>query len=191
MGSRRNFLVLLVFLVFFALSVAAQTAADAKHFAKDGLSFDYPAGWVLEDTSDSDRQMLKLGRADGDITLTVFVHRGHITEEKMADAHKQFIDPYVASYPQQFPGAKVEKSADTTEISGLKAEGVKQKFSFGSDSATAQIYWALVNGRVVILTYFGPDADRKKFTSSWDVLRNTLKIEEAKPAAPKPSPTPK
>ena len=146
---------------------------------------------TLEDASNSDAQVLKLGRADGDIQLTVFAHRGRIAEDKMAEAHKQFIDPYVTNYPNQFPGAKVERTPDMGEIAGLKADGVRLKMSFGSDSATAQIYWTLVNGRVVILTFFGPDADRKKFASSWDVLRNSLKIEEAKPAAPKPSPTPK
>jgi len=188
--STRNLLLVWSLIVFACASVAAQTG-NTKHFAKDGLSFDYPAGWTLEDASDGDAQKLKLSRADGDIQLAVFVHRGHITEEKMADAHKTFIDPYVTTYPQQFPGAKVERTADTTEIAGLNAEGTRLKMSFGSDSATAQIYWALVNGRVVVLTFFGPDADRKKFASSWDMLRNTLKIEEAKPAAPKPSPTPK
>jgi len=188
--STRNLLLLLSVLAFSWTSVAAQTG-NAKHFAKEGLSFDYPAGWTLEDASDGDAQKLKLSRADGDIQLAVFVHRGHITEEKMADAHKTFIDPYVTSFPQQFPGAKVERTADATEVAGVKAEGTRLKMSFGADSATAQIYWTLVNGRVVILTFFGPDADRKKFASSWDMLRSTLKIEEAKPAAPKPSPTPK
>ena len=187
--STRNLLVLLSLLLFSWASVVAQTA-NAKHFSKDGLSFDYPAGWTLEDASDGDAQKLKLSRADGDIQLAVFAHRGRITEEKMVDAHKTFIDPYVTGYPAQFPGAKLERTADATEIAGVKAEGTRLKMSFGTDSATAQIYWALVNGRVVVLTFFGPDADRKKFASSWDMLRNSLKIEEAKPAAPKPSPTP-
>ena len=190
MRSRRNPL-LLSLVTFCWVSVSAQTVTDVKHFAKDGLSFDYPAGWTLKDSSGSDFQVLELDGTDGDIKLTVSAHRGRITEEKMAEAHKQFIDPYLERYVSQFPGAKVERTPDTTEISGLKAEGLKLKFSFGSDSATAQIYWALVNGRVVILTDFGPDADRKKFMSSWDMLRTTLKIEEAKPAAPKPSPSPK
>ena len=187
--STRNLLLLFSVIALSYANAMAQAGA-AKHFAKDGLSFDYPAGWTLEDTSDGDAQKLRLSRADGDVQLAVFAHRGRITEEKMVDAHKTFIDPYVTTFPQQFAGAKVERTADTTEIAGLKAEGTRLKLSFGPDSATAQIYWALVNGRVVILTFFGPDADRKKFASSWDMLRNTLKIEEAKPAAAKPSPTP-
>jgi hypothetical protein len=42
--------------------------------------------------------------------------------------------------------------------------------------------------RVVILTIFGPDREIKQFTSAWDTVRNTLKIEDT--STPKPSPQP-
>ncbi len=174
------------------ITLSAQTGGNLNHFNKDGLSFDYPVGWVIQDESNSDAQTLKMARADGDIQLTVFVHRGRIAAEKMPEAKKAFIDPYVEATAKQFVegmGAKVERSPDTTEIGGVQADGVKLKFTVTGDSATSQIYWALVGQRVVILTYFGPDRDRKKFSSSWDTLRTTFKIEEAKPAA-KPTPKP-
>ena len=173
-------------------ALLAQTPTNLNHFAKDGVSFDYPPGWTLQDESNSDAQTIKMGRKDGDITLTVFVHRGRITAEKMADAQKAFINPYIEATVKQFVegmGAKVERKPDNTEIGGVPAEGVLLKFSVTGDSATSQIYWALVGQRVVILTYFGPDRDRKKFLSSWDAVRTTMKVEEPKPAA-KPSPKP-
>lgn len=183
-------ILLAVGILLIASGVASAQGGEPKHFTKDGLSFDYPPGWSVEDASNSDAQVLKLTRPDADLQLTVFAHRGRITAEKMADAHKAFIDPYVDGTAKQFTsmGARVDRTPDTSDIAGAPAEGVKIKVMVTGDSATSQIYWALVNQRVVILTYFGPDNDRKKFASSWDMVRNSLKIEDAKPKA---SPTPK
>jgi hypothetical protein len=86
-------------------------------------------------------------------------------------------------------GAKVGRTPDSSEIGGVKADGVKIKATVSGDSATSQIYWSLVDQRVVVLTHFGPDNDRKKFLGSWDLLRNSLKIEQAKPE-PKPTAKP-
>ncbi|PWT95976.1 MAG: hypothetical protein C5B55_00605 [Blastocatellia bacterium] len=181
--------IILTILVFgFLYSFAF--AQEPKHFSKEGLSFDYSNGWALEDASNSDTQTLKLSRPDADLQLSVSAHKGRITAEKMADAHKALIDPYVEAFAKQFTsmGAKAERTPETSEIGGVPAEGVRIKFSFGTDTATAQIYWALVGQRVVIVTYFGPEADRKKYASGFDLIRTSLKVEEPKPKA---SPSPK
>jgi hypothetical protein len=162
---------------------------DVQHFTKDGLSFDYPKGWAVEDVSNSDAQTVRLARPDADIQLSVSAHRGRISPEKMPDAHRAFIDPYVEAVAKQLSSmGRLERTPDTSEIGGTKADGVKLKVSVAGDSATSQIYYALVGQRVVIITYFGPDNDRKKFVSTFDLLRTSLKIEEPKPKA---SPTPK
>ena len=45
----------------------AQTlAAEAKQFAKDGLSFSCPNGWTLKDESDDDAPYFNIGRADSE-----------------------------------------------------------------------------------------------------------------------------
>lgn len=181
----------IAFLLLFGCAVCAAQTAGVNTFSKDGLSFNYPAGWSIQDESNSDAQTIKLARSDADIQLTVFVHRGRISADKMVEAQKDFITPYVDATAKQFVdnmGAKVQRTPDSTEIGGVKAEGTKLKFIVSGDSATSQIYWALVNQRVVILTYFGPDRDRQKFLSSWETVKTTLKIEDAKPVA---KPTPK
>ena len=165
---------------------------DVKHFSKDGLSFDYPAGWSIEDVSNSDAQTLKFSRADADIQLTVSAHRGRIAPEKMPDAHKAFIDPYVEAVAKQLTAmGRLERTSATSEIGGVKADGVNLKVSVTGDSATSQIYYALVGQRVVIINYFGPDNDRKKFASTFDLIRTSITIEEAPKPTPKASPTPK
>ena len=182
--SRLIFLLLLLSV----LSVSS-LAQDTKTFNSGGVSFDYPNGWVMNDDSNSDAQQLTLARANNDVQIRVFVHKGRIAPEKFPDAKKSFIDPYIASTVKQFVamGAKPEQSPDTTDIGGANAEGVKIAANLGEPGA-ARIYWALVGQRVVILTIFGPDREIKQFTPAWDMVRNSLKVEDK--STPKPSPTP-
>jgi len=179
---------LCLILIFACASIASQTG-NAKQFTKDGLSFDYPAGWTLQDDSNGDAQQLTLARANSDAQIRVFVHRGRITPEKLPDAKKAFIDPYIVATGKQFVamGAKPEQAPDTTEIGGEKADGVAITASLGGESGAAKIYWAVIGKRVVVLTFFGPDKELKQFVSAFDMVRNSIKVEDPK-AAPKPSP---
>lgn len=180
----------LIAIVFVCCLLAgAQTPAGAKNFAKDNLSFDYSDGWTLTDDSNSDAQQLTLSREDSDVQIKVFVHRGRVTPEKLPDAKKAFIDPYVAGMAKQFiaMGAKPEQSPDTSEIGGMKADGTNISASLGGESGAAKIYWALMNQRVVVLTLFGPDKETKQHTAAWDLLRTSIKVLDPKATAtPKP-----
>jgi hypothetical protein len=177
----------LICLSLAVVSVAIAQTESNKQFAKGGLTFDYPAGWTLQDDSNDDAEQLSLGRANADAQIRVFVHKGRITPDKFADAKKAFIDPYIVATGKQFVamGAKPEQSNDSTEIAGAKADGVAITASLGGEPGAARIYWALVGNRVVVLTYFGPDKQLKQFSSAWDTVRNTVKIEDSK-GAPKP-----
>jgi hypothetical protein len=179
----------LLIVLFVSVTSLSQTASESKTFSAGGLSFNYPNGWTLHDDTNSDAQQLTLARANNDVQIRVFAHKGRVSAEKFPDAKKAFIDPYIASTNKQFVamGAKPEQSADSTEIAGQKAEGVKLAANLGEPGA-AKIYWALVGQRVVILTIFGPDREIKQFTPAWDMVRTSLQVEDK--SAPKPSPTP-
>jgi hypothetical protein len=177
-------------LLISCLMAAAQTP---KTFTKEGLSFDYPSDWTVQDDSSGDAQQFSLSKANSDVQIRVFVHKGRIAAEKLPDAKKAFIDPYVASTQKQFVamGAKPEQAPDTSEIGGVKADGVKISASLGGEAGAAKIYWALVGQRVVVLTLFGPDKQLKQLAPAWDMVRNSLKVVDPKavPAtSPKPSP---
>lgn len=164
-----------------------QTAAGGQTFNNNGVSFNYPDGWTIYDDSNSDAQQVTLARPKNDVQIRVFVHKGRITPEKFPDAKKAFIDPYIASTVKQFVamGAKPEQSADSSEIGGVKADGVKVTANLGEPGA-AKIYWALLGQHVVILTIFGPDREIKEFAPAWDVVRSSFKVEDK--SAPKPKP---
>jgi hypothetical protein len=125
------------------------------------------------------------------VLIGIFVHKGRISPEKMADAKKAFIDPYIAARGKQFVqmGAKPQQSPDTSEIGGVKAEGVNISASLGGETGAAKIYWALVGQRVVVLTLFGPDNQTKPLAPAWDLVRTSLKVHDPK-ATPSPKPSP-
>ena len=172
------------------LMAAAQTPNTVS---KNGLSFDYPSDWTMRDDTSGDAQQFSLSKANSDVQITVFAHNGRIAAEKLPDAKKAFIDPYIAATEKQFVamGAKPEQSPDTSEIGGVKADGVKIIASLGGETGAAKIYWALVGQRVVVLTLFGPDKQLKQLAPAWDLVRTSLKVVDPKalPAAsPKSSP---
>lgn len=190
MSSSHNFFQVLGFLFVCSLTSFAQTPGnDAKQFRKDGLSFIYPTGWSLNDTSNADAQQLTLGRPDSEAQITVFVFRTPVTSpEKMAEAKRILVDTYVASTAKSFEqmGAHPESSPVTSEIGAVKSEGVKIRAILDRVPGAAEIYWALIGQRLVVLTFFGPDKALTKAMPSWNTIRTSLAVEEPKPQ-PKPN----
>ena len=171
-----------ILLVAALTTVHAQT--PAQHFDKDGLAFDYPNGWTIQDESTKDAQQLTLGRTDSDAQIRLFVHRGKVdTPEKMAQAKKAFIDPYSKSTSDIFVqmGATPQQSTANTQVGTVTAEGVRLRASLSGEPGEAAIYWLTVGNRVVVLTFFGPDAALKKAAPAWDSIRNSLHVAETKP----------
>jgi hypothetical protein len=68
-----------VFLSVVFVLFMAQTPSDVKSFNASELSFSYPNGWTLHDDTNSDAQQLTLARANNDIQIRVFAHKGRMT----------------------------------------------------------------------------------------------------------------
>ena len=178
--------------LFVACSVSgfAQTPADAKQFAKDGLSFSYPNGWTLKDESNDDAQNFSIGRADSEAQFRVFVFRSPVnTPERVAEARKVLVDPYIASTVKQLEqmGAKPQKTPATTEIAKSASEGLRLAASLDGVPGAAEIYWGVVGNRLVVLTQFGSDRALKQVAPAWEIIRNSIAFVDPK-ATPQPAP---
>jgi hypothetical protein len=165
-------------------------AQTPKTYTQEGLSFNYPSAWTVQDISNKDAQQLGLTKPDSDVQIVVFVHRGRTTPEKLPEARKAFIDPYIAARAKQLQdmGGKPEQKPDVSEIGGVKADGVIISASLEGETGAAKIYWALVGERVVVLTYFGPDKQTQQLAPAWDLIRTSLKVVDPK-ATPSASPS--
>jgi hypothetical protein len=193
MKSSQAVLLATVMLLLCGVSAFGQ-GSDAKHFNKDGLVFDYPSGWVLQDGSNAEAQQMNLARPDSDAQIRIFAYRNHLTTpERIAEAKRVLVDPYVNSAAKQFEqmGAHPQQVPASTDISGLKSDGVKIQAMLDEPGA-AEVYWAVVGQRLVVLTFFGPDKARSRATGAWDTVRKSLHletpppVEKATPAKAKP-----
>src|SRR6266550_2111698 len=112
-------------LLLFVTSALGQ-AAENKHFAKDGLSFDYPANWQLTDRSTAQMQFIQLLRDDLEIRIRA-PREWLKTPEKEAQAKKIFQDQYVDNFATQVEqaGMHPKRSVVTTQIAGADAQGAR------------------------------------------------------------------
>ena len=187
---------LLLTLAFVAVALTATGAQDpsVNHFAKDGLSFDYPKGWTLADRSSQQMQFLELSQ--GDVNIRIRSPREYLkTPEKEAQAKKLFQDNYVNDFFNQVQqaGMSPKRSAVTTQIGGSDAEGARVRAVLGGVPGGMDSYSRVVSDRLINLSIIGSERDITKIAAAWDLIRNSIKVEPP-PAAKSPqksAPTPK
>jgi hypothetical protein len=182
----------LAVLIFGALALGQTPNSGTNHFAKDGLSFDYPAGWQVNDQSTAQMQFIQLLNGDGFAELRVRAPREWLkTPEKEAHAKKIIQDTYVEGFIDnlQQSGLRPNRSIVSTEIAGGPADGTRVRAMLGREPGGMDAYYRIVSDRFVQLSQIGSEHDMTKSATAWDMIRNSIKVEP--PPEPKPSPTPR
>jgi len=181
----------MIFAAASLLVVVSALAQDpnVKHFAKDGLSFDYPGAWQISDKSTQQMQLLEL--TVGDVVVRVRAPREWLkTPEKEAYAKKLFQDQYVDDFTGQLEQASLhpKRSNVTTQIAGGDAEGARIRAVLDGEPGGMDSYFRIISDRLVNLSIFASEKDIAKVAPGWDLLRNSLKVEP--PPQPKATPQP-
>ena len=183
--------ILIFAVVLVSLAGAASAQSGAQHFNKDGLSFDYPSGWTIDESKTSGQmQYLTLGR-EGFATVIVRSPRGLVdTPEKEAQAKQLIQDGFVTAWANNFSsiGAKPERSTVTTEIAGGSAECTRLSALLSGEPGRVDVCYRMVEKRMVQMAIVGSTKDINRTTAAWDTIRNSVKIESTAPAKPTPSP---
>jgi hypothetical protein len=186
-----RFLRTLIFATTSLLLLAGAFAQDpnVKHFAKDGLSFDYPANWKFSDQSTGQMQFIEL--AQGDVVIRIRTPREWLkTPEKEAQAKKliqdQYVNGFVSSVEQA--GMNPKRSTVTTQIAGADAEGARVRAVLGGTPGGMDSYYRIVSDRLVQMSILGSEKDIAKSAPVWDMIRNSLAVEP--PPQPKSTPQP-
>ena len=186
-----SFLRTTIFATASLLLIVSAFAQDpnVKHFAKDGLSFDYPAGWQLSDQSTQQMQLVEIAR--GDVVMRIRSPREWLkTPEKETAAKRLFqdkyIDDFVASVEQA--GIHPKRSVVTTQIGGADAEGARVRAVLAGETGGMDSYFRIISDRLVNLSIFASDKDIARTAPAWDLLRTSLKVEP--PPQPKSTPQP-
>lgn len=163
------------------LSVQAQSPqSGTKHFAKDGLSFDYPASWALADRSTSAAQHLVITLPAISTLIMVIAHRDAVTTFDQSLAVRSAItEPFIENMAEKFrSGKKMERESLCTEVGDFKAVGgVRLRGLFNNLPTTGEVYTFLLGRRFVNLVYIRADKDDAQGSPAWGMIRSTLKIE--------------
>lgn len=169
--------------------VAAQTG-ETKHFAKEGLSFDYPTNWQLSDQSTGQMQFIQLLR-DGYAEIRIRVPREWLkSPAKEAEAKKIIQDDYVNSFFKNLDDAGLHpKRADaTTQIAAGEAPGVRIRAILDGEPGGMDSYARVISDRFINLSAIGSEKDMQRSAPVWDLIRNSLALDP--PPVPKSTPKP-
>ena len=176
------------------------TAPAVNHFAKEGLSFDYPAGWQVSDQSTPQMQQIQIVRGDGYAELRVRAPREWLkSPDKEAQAKKIIQDKYVDGFVDtlQQNGLRPTRANASTEISGGPADGVKIRAVLDREPGGLDSFYRIVSDRFVNLSQLGSEREIARSGAAWDMIRASIKIEpppqskptvQASPSPPKPKP---
>src|SRR6266851_6615293 len=179
-GGEMRLLRTLILATASLLLVTGALAQDPnlKHFDKDGLSFDYPAGWQLSDQSTQQMQLIELTR--GDVVIRIRSPREWLkTPEKEEHAKKLFQDEYVDTFATQVEqaGMHAKRSAINTQIAGADAEGTRLRAVLDGAPGGMDSYFRIISDRLINLSIIASEKDISKSAAGWDTIRSSLKVE--------------
>lgn len=179
---------LAVALLCASASARQSPTAPAKHFAADGLSFEYPAGWALDDKSDAHAQRLVLTRPDSPAHIVVMAFRGRtLTAEQAQKVREQITNPIVENLARGMRVAEApswdspvcEKVGDKRVAVGFRLEG-----EFEKQPGVAEVYALVYGRRFVNLMYVRPAKEEASSAPAWGLLRDSLRVEPPPDATP-------
>lgn len=180
----------IIFILVAALArvpAARQTpTGGVEHFSKDGLSFDYPAGWSLEDRSTAELQHLVLRRPDSSVLVMVVAHREVLQSAGQAlGARATITRPYVENVARRLGAPPPEGPVShCLPVGDGLAMGYRMAGRLGQEPSTGEVYAVLLGQRLVHLVYVRADKEGGAGEAAWKAVTETLKVEP--PANPSP-----
>jgi TonB family protein len=177
---------LLIFVVLLATPAAPQ--GGAGRYSKEGLAFDYPAGWTLGDTSNAELQRVVLTRAGGGSNIImVFAQRGLIANTAQLNAARRDVTmPYVETIAHKLGlnNPPPPDEAQCVAVGERNAVGFRMTGVLEGEPTTAEVYTVVLGQRLLHLVNVRADRDEAAGADAWKTLLGTLKVEA--PAQPSP-----
>jgi hypothetical protein len=166
---------------------AAQQQPAAGHFEKDGLSFDYPAGWTLADKSGEAAQQLVLFLQGSSARVQVVAHRQPLQSREQAGAARESITiPYVKGLARQFGLGEAPdwKDAQCLTVGKRLATGVHFSGSLDGEPGAADVFTVVLGQRLVHLVYTRADKDDARGSEAWKAVTGSLSVEPPQNPSP-------
>jgi TonB family protein len=163
--------------LLFCLPVCAQSSGiQTEHFAKDGLSFDYPAGWSVIDRSAAQAQQLLITREGSSVQITIIAQRDLILRAQLAAARQSISDPLADDLAHRLSSTG-ERTDTRIDVGDTQAEGIRLHGSLQKRPGTGEVYWLRRGFRFVNLVYLKADKDESQGIEIWKAVRSSLKVD--------------
>ena len=156
----------------------AQSTQRLKHFAVEGLSFDYPAAIELDDRSAPGVQHLVI-QSKGRAQIMIVSRFDQITTaDELAAARHEVVDPFVETVWKQIheDDPNVARTAAQIQVGGAQATGVRLRAVLNNEPGNAEIYSLQLGSRLVVLSLIGTDKEVAESAPAWLAIRRSLKV---------------
>ena len=161
------------------LAAAQTTVPELKHFAVQGLSFDYPAADQLEDHSNSAGQHLVIQSANKAQIMVVSRYVQINSAAELEAARHEVVDSFIETMWKEIheQDPNVSRTPAQIEVAGTQAVGVKLRAVLNNEPGNAEIYSLQLGRRLVLLSLIGSDREIAASASTWLAIRRSLKLE--------------
>ena len=173
---------LVVTMLLCPAALAQSSASKTEHFTKDGLSFNYPAEWKLEDQSTSQEQRLVLTHAGSSALIMIVALRTAVTSrESLIALRDAGTTPFVQNLAQKLgvEPPPLWENATCAEVGSYTAVGFLLHGAFNQQPSTGEVYALVIGQRFVNLVYVRVDKDDAEGGLAWKEIGDTLKVEGA------------
>jgi TonB family protein len=166
---------------------AQSPTAAVEHFSKDGISFDYPAGWSLSDKSSTQLQHLILTSAGSSALVMVIAQREPLRDyAELRAAYSAVTTPYIQDIAAKLGVKEVPpwSEAQCVPFGGRTATGFRLSGKLDGRPTTGEVYAVVMGQRLVHLVYIRADVDEAQGAPVWKSVLDTLKVERPANAPP-------
>jgi TonB family protein len=169
---------LVVIISFLSVSVYAQSGGpEVNHFSADGISFDYPAGYLVTDESSAEAQQLILTQKGSSVQVLIVAKRGFIRRTELSGAMENFAEPLVKNVTIGVGQGKRTpvRTNIQTQVGPMEVEGLRLRASGGT--RTGEVIWFRMHFRLMGLAFVRSDEDESVGSKLWQTIRSSLGVE--------------
>lgn len=176
---------LLSLLILLTCAPAAQTAQDAAagHYSNEGLSFEYPTGWTVEEKGDAETQRVVVSRAGSSAFIEVSSPRASVATHEQMKAAQERLWSSSTEEMQRRLGVKKLPAKDEYRCPPFgerPGSGVSLSGRFEGRGAKGEVYGMIASSRYVNVSLFRTERDERDANAAWKTVLETLKVEGQK-----------
>ena len=179
-----------IILLFSLSALSSPLASQVSQYSKDGLSFNYPSDWPLQEESNEQVLIASLDPGQNEAKIMVMAFRQTMAPQQIEQVQPNVTESLADSFTQaiQQQGGLVQRSSTNVTAAGLPASGLRLRAVIRNDPGNAEIDWLTLNNHLIYLIFVGSDTEREHAAVAWNMVCTTLRFGGS--ASPESSPIP-